>query len=125
MKGDISSHMSINSYNVCFILYTSIIQSACTRPHYYSMQYGVFGYNHAIGVTMHSLVSGRCYEVDAAVDTAVWDVLLAFNANLLIQVQLKLVIDVVQHRLPTVHTHKQTNEYTRPHAVWIVQYSYH
>lgn len=57
----------------------------------------------------HSLVSGRCYEVDAAVDAAVRDVLLALNANLLIEVQLKLVIDVVQDRLPTVHTQTQIN----------------
>ena len=81
------------------------------------MQYGVCGYNHAIGVSIHSLVSGRCDEVDAAVDTAVWDVLLALNANLLIQVQLKLVIDVVQHGLPTVHTDRQTNEYTQIHTL--------
>ena len=57
---------------------------------------------------VYSLVSSRCYEVDAAVDPAVRDVLLALNADLFVQVQLKLVIDVVQHGLPTAHTDTHT-----------------
>ena len=70
-------------------------------------------------------MSSRCYEVDTAMDAAVRDVLLALNANLLIEVQLKLVIDVVQHGLPTVHiqTDRQTRKYTHtyPYMVRILQ----
>lgn len=62
-----------------------------------------------LAVSVYSLVSSRCYEVDAAMDTAVRDVPLALNADLFIQVQLKLVIDVVQHGLPTAHTDKHTH----------------
>ena len=62
---------------------------------------------------MHSLVSSGCYEVDAAVDAAVRNVLLAFDADLFVQVQLKLVIDVIQHRLPTAHTDTYTHTYVR------------
>ena len=65
---------------------------------------------------MHSLVSSGCYEVDAAVDAAVRNVLLAFDADLFVQVQLKLVIDVIQHRLPTAHTDTHIHTYVHVHT---------
>lgn len=45
-----------------------------------------------------------CYEVQTRVDTCIRYGLLTSNAHFFIEVLLKLVIHVVQNRLPAMHT---------------------